>query len=225
MLKELISSINNDWKTILQVEMQKSYFSKLDSFLENNTNITFPPKEQIFSAFETCNITNLRVVILGQDPYHGYGQANGFSFSVNRGVKIPPSLINIFKELKDDLGFNIPEHGNLENWANQGVFLLNSALTVDEKKASSHLKEGWQFFSDSIIKSISSNCDNVVFILWGNFAQKKAKLINPKKHFIIESVHPSPLSAYQGFWGSKPFSKTNQFLKQNNLVEIDWEIK
>jgi uracil-DNA glycosylase len=225
MLKDLICDIKNDWSSVLQIEMQKSYFSKLENFLENNDQIILPTQNNIFAAFKKCAFSDIKVVIIGQDPYHGIGQANGLSFSVNEGVKIPPSLKNIFKELESDLKINPPIHGNLNQWSEQGVFLLNAALTVDKKKASSHLKAGWQTFTDSIIKTVNAKCENIVFILWGNFAQKKKELINEKKHFIIESAHPSPLSAYQGFWGSKPFSKTNNFLKQKKIMEIEWEIK
>ncbi len=185
---------------------------------------TFPPKSQIFRSCELTPIEKVKVVILGQDPYHGDGEANGLAFSVNIGVKIPPSLRNIFKELESDLGIKPPTHGDLTAWTNQGVLLLNSVLTVEKDKPGSHKNIGWQEYTDSLIKEISDKKLHTVFILWGKFAQRKKTLINANKHLIIESAHPSPFSARKGFLGSKPFSRTNAYLKQHNIKEIDWSV-
>jgi uracil-DNA glycosylase len=185
---------------------------------------SFPPKSQLFRSLELTPLDKVKVVILGQDPYHGIGQANGLAFSVNRGVKIPPSLRNIYKELEADIGIKAPNHGDLTEWAKQGVLLLNSILTVEKGKPGSHKKLGWEQYTDSIIKQISDEREHIVFILWGKYAQSKEPLINNTKHLIIKSPHPSPFSARKGFFGSKPFSRTDQYLKGNNQKEINWNI-
>ncbi len=225
MIKKLIQDINNDWNNVLTIESQKNYFNSLSNSLEKREKKIFPPEELIFNIFKTCPIAKIKVVILGQDPYHGEGQANGFSFSVNKGIKTPPSLKNIYKELNNDLSIPIPNHGDLSSWVEQGVFLLNAGLTVDANEANSHLKLGWQTFTDNIIKHISSETKNTVFILWGGFARKKKLMIDHSKHLIIESAHPSPLSAYNGFWDSKPFSKTNDYQLSKGLEQVNWIIK
>ncbi|MFN5417462.1 MAG: uracil-DNA glycosylase [Flavobacteriia bacterium] len=220
-----IFEINESWKKILKEEFEKAYFQNLESFLqEEKENFTIYPKEElIFSAFNRTPFESLKVVLIGQDPYHGPGQANGLSFSVNNGIRKPPSLINIFKELQTDLGLPIPESGNLEPWADQGVLLLNATLTVRASEAGSHQKKGWENFTDKVIQKISEEKENVVFLLWGNFAQGKAELIDANKHLILKAAHPSPL-ARGAFFGSKPFSQTNTFLKAKGLGEIDWKL-
>lgn len=216
--------LSKSWENVLLNELNKAYLKKL---LENlsakylNSNC-FPPEHMIFNAFNLCNLEDLKVVIIGQDPYHGLGQANGLCFSVNDDVQIPPSLLNIFKEIKNDLGIDIPTNGNLERWAKQGVLLLNSTLTVTEGKPNSHKSLGWEIFTDEVIKIIDQHKNNVVFVLWGAFAHKKEILIKNEGHLILKAVHPSPLSVYRGFIGCKHFSKTNEFLKSNNLKEIYW---
>lgn len=219
--------IRNDWDLILESEFKQEYFLNLLEFIKNeyDNKTVFPPKEKVFNAFRLTPYSNVKVVILGQDPYHGLNEANGLCFSVNQGIKKPPSLNNIFKELHDDLNIDIPNNGSLVSWAEQGVFLLNTVLTVIENKAASHKNIGWEKFTDYVIEKINEKEEPVVFILWGNFARSKKKLITNKKHLIIESAHPSPLSAYNGFFGSKPFSKTNEFLIKNNLKPIDFSIK
>ncbi|MCL7753117.1 uracil-DNA glycosylase [Polaribacter sp. Z022] len=217
--------INSDWKNILQDEFDKPYFKELLKFVDNEyaNNTCFPLKEEVFAAFNYCDLESLKVVIIGQDPYHDTGQANGLCFSVKDGVKHPPSLINIFKEISTDLNKEIPQSGNLEKWAKQGVLLLNATLTVRAHEAGSHQKKGWETFTDEVIKHISHQKKDVVFLLWGGFAKKKAKLINKKKHFILESGHPSPLSANRGYWfGNKHFSKTNKFLTSLQKPKIEW---
>jgi len=184
----------------------------------------FPPRKEIFRAFSLTPPNKVKVVIIGQDPYHGQGEANGLAFSVNKGIKLPPSLRNIYKELEDDLGIKAPTHGDLSAWAKQGVLLLNSILTVRENTPGSHRKIGWEEYTDSIIQEISNSKKHIVFILWGKYAQKKKELIDSDKHLIIESPHPSPFSARKGFFGSKPFSRTNKYLRENNISEIDWQI-
>ncbi|MEE9348468.1 MAG: uracil-DNA glycosylase [Flavobacteriaceae bacterium] len=220
----MLVNIENSWHSILENEFQKSYFKKLSAFVDDayREKVCYPKKNQIFNAFNHCSFEDLKVVIIGQDPYHGENQANGLSFSVNDAIKIPPSLKNIFKELESDLGKPIPTHGSLKKWATQGVLLLNATLTVEAHKAGSHQNKGWETFTDSVIRTISNQRENVVFLLWGGFAQKKGKHIDKEKHFLIKSVHPSPLSSYRGWFGSKPFSKTNAYLKKLNLKEIDW---
>lgn len=219
--------LGSTWKDVLKDEFNKDYFIQLIDFVEKEyqTKTIYPPKEQIFSAFNYTSLENLKVVILGQDPYHGEGQANGLSFSVADGIKLPPSLRNIYKELNDDLGFEISTLGNLESWAKQGVLLLNATLTVEASKAGSHQKKGWEEFTDAVIQQVSDKKENVVFILWGAYAQKKGAKIDREKHLVIETAHPSPLGAYRGFWESKPFSKTNKYLENRNLVPINWEIE
>jgi uracil-DNA glycosylase len=219
-------AISESWKPVIQAEIDKPYFKELYLFLKQQQaegKIIFPPAPQIFSAFDFTPFNDTRVVIIGQDPYHGVGQAHGLCFSVNKGVKVPPSLINIYKEIKTDIeGFNIPEHGDLSHWAKQGVLLLNATLTVEKDKAGSHQGKGWEVFTDAVIKAISKQKEHVVFILWGKFAQSKERLIDDSKHLILEAAHPSPLSAYNGFWGCKHFSKTNDYLKQHQLPIVNW---
>lgn len=218
-------NLDKSWKNLLKDELAEPYFKELLHFLEQEMsrgqNI-FPPHQQIFTALNLTPFDQLKVVILGQDPYHGNGQAHGLSFSVPRGVKPPPSLMNIYKELKDDLNIPIPDHGCLETWAHQGVLLLNNVLTVREGAAASHQDKGWEKFTDKIIELINAKKEHVVFVLWGSPAQKKAANIDESKHFVIKSVHPSPLSSYRGFFGSKPFSKCNSYLKSQGIQEIDW---
>ena len=217
-------SINNTWNDFLTKEMQKDYFVQLEAFLEEeyNNKTIYPPKENIFRALELTPLDEVKVLILGQDPYHEKGQANGLSFSVNRGIKIPPSLVNIYEELNNDIGMNIPNHGDLSSWASQGVLLLNNVLTVREGKADSHKNKGWEEFTLNIIKALNESETPVVFILWGSKAAKKKEFITNPNHQIITGVHPSPLSAYRGFFGSKPFSQTNNFLVKNNMNPINW---
>jgi uracil-DNA glycosylase len=219
--------IEDSWKKVLWDEFQSDYFSKLKGFLhtEKQSQTIFPPSQQIFYAFEKTPFEKVKVVILGQDPYHGDNQAHGLCFSVPEGIAQPPSLKNIFKELADDIGCKIPKHGNLEKWATEGVLLINATLTVRAHQAGSHQKKGWELFTDAVIKNISEQKGNVVFILWGNYAQGKSKLIDESKHLIVKSVHPSPLSANRGgFFGTKPFSKTNQYLVAKNIKPINWEL-
>ena len=218
--------IENSWLEILNDEFNKQYFSDLKAFLleEKKKYTIYPPGKLIFNAFNTTPFDKVKVVILGQDPYHGPGQAHGLCFSVPDGITFPPSLRNIYKELNSDLNIPIPKSGNLTKWAKQGVLLLNATLTVRKAIAGSHQKKGWEIFTDAVIKKISDKKDNVVFILWGNYAQSKEKLINNEKHFIVKSVHPSPLSASRGFFGSKPFSKTNRYLESKGIKPIDWAI-
>lgn len=216
--------INNNWAEALADEFSKDYYSSLENFLkkEELDNTIFPKKEDIFNAYNITDINNVKVVILGQDPYHGINQSHGLAFSVNDGIKFPPSLRNIFKELLDDVGCKEPKSGNLSSWAKQGVMLLNTVLTVQANNAGSHQGRGWEEFTDATIKIINQRCCNVVFILWGKPAQSKVKLIDSTKHLILKAPHPSPLSAYRGFFGSKPFSLTNQYLLENRKEKIDW---
>ena len=218
--------LNSSWQTILADEIQKPYFLELMNAVdeEYKNHICFPPKELIFSAFNNCSFDNTKVVIIGQDPYHGTGEANGLSFSVNDSVKIPPSLRNIFRELNDDLdSIFMPTSGNLESWAKQGVLLLNASLSVRIDTPNSHKHLKWGTFTDAVIQKISEEKENVVFMLWGSFAQKKGAKINREKHLVLESGHPSPMSANQGKWfGNKHFSQANLYLKQHNLEKIDW---
>lgn len=217
-------AIEETWKGQLMEEFKKPYFESLTHFVrqEYATKTIFPSGNNIFNAFEKCPFDKVKVVILGQDPYHGPGQANGLCFSVNDGVPFPPSLKNIFKELHADLGIAIPQSGNLERWASQGVLMLNATLTVQAHKAGSHQKKGWELFTDAVIKAVSDQKEQVVFILWGGYAQKKGQVIDASKHGVITSAHPSPLSAYNGFWGSKPFSKTNAYLEKTGQEPIKW---
>jgi len=217
--------IADSWKNILQPQFEKPYFKELTNFVasEYSKYTCYPKENDIFAAFDFCSLDDLKVVIIGQDPYHGPNQANGLCFSVKDGIAHPPSLKNIFKEISTDLNQEIPESGNLEKWAKQGVLLLNATLTVRVHEAGSHQKQGWETFTDQVIKQISNEKENVVFLLWGGFAKKKVKLIDKKKHHILESGHPSPLSANRGYWfGNEHFSKTNAFLKSIDKNEIAW---
>jgi uracil-DNA glycosylase len=221
----MIFDIENSWKLNLSAEFDLPYYKDLAKFVEEEyeSKTCFPPKNQIFSAFNHCKFDDVKVVIIGQDPYHGFGQANGLCFSVNDGISHPPSLRNIFKEQEEDLNKAYPLTGNLEAWAKQGVLLLNATLTVQESNAGSHQGKGWEKFTDEVIKLISDNKKDVVFMLWGGFAKKKGSKIDSQKHKLLESGHPSPLSANRGYWfGNKHFSKCNEFLKSKNLKEIYW---
>ncbi len=216
--------IESGWKQALQQEFQKPYFHQLTDFVrkEYNTRRIFPPAKQIFNAFDRCPLSKVKVVILGQDPYHGPGQANGLCFSVNDSIAKPPSLINIFKELEADLEISPPSNGNLERWADQGVLLLNATLTVRAHQAGSHQGKGWEDFTDTVIQVLAEQKSNLVFMLWGSYAQKKGAVIDGSQHLIIKSAHPSPLAAHRGFFGSRPFSKTNRYLQANGQVPINW---
>ena len=219
--------IGNKWDVLLSEEYNKDYFKSLIDFIkkEYKEKKIYPPQNEVFNAFRYTDFDNIKVVILGQDPYHGPNQAEGLSFSVSNEVLKPPSLKNIFKELESDLGIPFPEHNSLKNWAKQGVLLLNAVLTVEEHKPTSHKDKGWEIFTDDVIKIINTKDQPVVFILWGAYARSKKSLITNPKHLIIESAHPSPFSARNGFFGSKPFSRTNEFLKKNSIEEIDWRIE
>ena len=217
--------IAESWKMRLQAEFAKPYFENVVNFVkaEYSTRTVYPPGKLIFNAFSHCSFEDTKVVILGQDPYHGAGQANGLCFSVNDGIQTPPSLVNIFKEIKDDLGKPLPRNGNLERWAKQGVLLLNATLTVRASEAGSHQGKGWEAFTDAVIKHISDEKEGVVFLLWGAYAQKKGEIINARKHLVLKARHPSPMSANNGGWfGCKHFSQANNYLKAKGLTEIDW---
>ena len=216
--------IEKSWQEVLQTEFDKPYFENLVGFVKQEyaSNTIFPPAGQIFNAFNTCPFNNVKVVILGQDPYHGPGQAHGLCFSVNDGIQFPPSLQNIFKEITADLGIPAPKTGNLTRWAEQGVLLLNATLTVRASQAGSHQGKGWEEFTDAVIKTISEKSENVVFILWGSYAIKKKSLINASKHCILTAPHPSPLSSYRGFFGCKHFSQTNTYLTSKGKTPIEW---
>tara|TARA_B100000212_G_scaffold251916_1_gene192916 strand:+ start:45 stop:719 length:675 start_codon:yes stop_codon:yes gene_type:complete len=220
-------NIDSSWKTVLAEEFTKNYFTELRNKvrIEYKSNVIYPHPTKIFNAFSLTPFNKVKVVVIGQDPYHGENQAHGLSFSVENGVKIPPSLNNIFKELKSDLKINLPKSGNLSSWAEQGVLMLNSVLTVRSGVANSHKNIGWEIFTENVINIISSQLSNIVFILWGKQAQEKIKIIDIKKHLILKSAHPSPLSAYNGFFGCKHFSKCNSYLKKNNKKEIDWSLR
>ena len=220
-------NITNDWMELLKNQFEMDYYKNLRSFLvkEYSSNDVFPDKYDIFNALNYTSYKDVKVVILGQDPYHGPRQAHGLSFSVMPGVPAPPSLVNIYKELRDDLSCEIPNNGYLKKWADQGVLLLNTSLTVRAGEANSHRNKGWEIFTDAIISILNKREKPVVFILWGNNAISKEKLITNKVHHIIKSVHPSPLSAHRGFFGSKPFSKTNEFLQSIGENAIDWQIE
>lgn len=219
--------VGNNWDDILKDEYKKEYFKKIVLYINKayRERPIFPPKNYILRALSLTDYDDVKVVILGQDPYHGVGEANGLCFAVNNGVKLPPSLKNIYKELNRDLGIPITDNGDLTCWAKEGVLLLNSVLTVEKDKPASHKNLGWEEFTDSIISKVNEKETPVVFILWGNFAKSKRRLITNSKHLVIESSHPSPFSCNYGFFGSKPFSRTNEFLKNNNIKEIDFSIK
>jgi len=217
--------LNESWKHILKTELEASYFKELLQFVnqEYAKGICYPDKEEIFQAFNKCSFEKIKVVIIGQDPYHGPNQANGLCFSVKEGIKHPPSLINIFKELKTDLGITYPENGNLERWATQGVLLLNATLTVRANEPGSHQQKGWEQFTDAVIRKISEEKKNIIFLLWGGFAKKKKKLIDSQKHHILTSGHPSPLSANRGYWfGHKHFSTCNKIIQEIGNKTINW---
>ncbi|SFU72380.1 Uracil-DNA glycosylase [Pustulibacterium marinum] len=217
--------IDESWKQYLQPEFEKPYFEQLTEFVkqEYQTQTCYPKGKEIFAAFDHCTFENLKVVIIGQDPYHGPNQANGLCFSVHDEIAHPPSLINIFKEIETDLGKPYPKSGNLERWADQGVLLLNATLTVRAHQAGSHQNKGWETFTDAVIKTVSEHKNDVVFLLWGGFAKKKVKLIDTQKHHVLTSGHPSPLSANRGYWfGNQHFSQCNTFLKSKDLETIDW---
>ena len=219
-------TIEDSWKSALAAEFERDYFQKLSAEVRADYLLgeppVYPPPKLIFNAFNLCPFDQVRVVILGQDPYHGPGQAMGLSFSVPEGVRTPPSLQNIYKEINDDLGTPIPQHGDLTHWAEQGVLLLNATLTVERSKPGSHQGRGWEEFTDAVIKKISDEREHVVFLLWGNFARSKAALIDWEKHLILEAAHPSPFSAHKGFFGCKHFSQANEYLKSNDHEEIQW---
>ncbi len=218
--------ISPSWNALLSSEFEKPYFQALTSFVkkEYSEHICYPKGKEIFAAFDKCPVENLKVVLLGQDPYHGEGQANGLSFSVRDGIAHPPSLVNIFREIQEDLKLPYPESGNLSRWAEQGVLLLNATLTVRANTAGSHQGQGWETFTDAVIKCISDNCQHIVFLLWGSFAKKKIALIDTQKHCVLSSGHPSPLSANRGYWfGNKHFSKTNAYLTSVGKQAIDWK--
>ncbi|MCE5347564.1 MAG: uracil-DNA glycosylase [Bacteroidales bacterium] len=217
--------IEPSWKSRLKNEFEKEYFIKLTGFIreEYKVNTIYPPGSLIFNALNLCPFPNVKAVIIGQDPYHGPGQAHGLCFSVRNGVEFPPSLVNIFKEIESDIGISRPVSGNLERWASQGVLLLNATLTVRAHQAGSHQKKGWEEFTDSVISIINSEKKNIVFFLWGAYAQKKGESIDRSKHLVLESVHPSPLSASRGFFGNKHFSKCNNYLIENGIYPINWE--
>ncbi|MAZ56624.1 uracil-DNA glycosylase [bacterium] len=216
--------IEDSWYKVLQDEFEKEYFKELAGKVRSAyfAGQTFPPAPLLFNAFKLCPFNEVKVVILGQDPYHGDGQAHGLSFSVPDGIRTPPSLQNIYKEIKDDLGKDIPDSGNLERWAKQGVLLLNSSLTVEKHRAGSHQGWGWETFTDAVIKTISDSREHVVFLLWGRFAKDKSYLIDDSKHLVLTAAHPSPFSAYSGFFGCKHFSQTNDYLKKHGLPTVEW---
>jgi len=216
--------IEESWKNLLKDEFEKDYFNKLVDFVKNEyqNHKVFPPGKKIFEAFNRCTFDNLKVVIIGQDPYHGVGQANGLCFSVHDGVPMPPSLVNIFKEIKDDIGKEVPATGNLERWADQGVLLLNATLTVRAHTPGSHQNKGWEEFTDSVIRKVSEEKEHIVFLLWGAYAQRKGQIIDSSKHLVLQSPHPSPFAANRGFFGCKHFSKANAYLETQGRTPIDW---
>ncbi len=216
--------IEKSWEAKLESEFEKLYFKTLTNFIrdEYNKQEVFPPANLIFNAFDKCPFNEVKVVIIGQDPYHNLEQANGLCFSVNDGVRIPPSLLNIYKEIKEDLGKSIPKSGNLEHWSEQGVLLLNATLTVRAHTPGSHQGKGWEQFTDAVISTLSNECNNIVFMLWGDYAQQKGRNIDANKHLVLKSPHPSPLSAHRGFFGNKHFSKTNDYLIEHQKRPIDW---
>ena len=216
--------IEDSWKQVLQEEFDKEYFSKLTDFVRNEyaTKKIFPPASLIFNAFNLCPFDKVKVVILGQDPYHGDGQAHGLCFSVNDGIAFPPSLVNIFKEIDRDLNIPSPSSGNLTRWAEQGVLLLNATLTVEAHKAGSHQNKGWEKFTDEVIRKLAAEKEHLVFVLWGSYAQQKGSFIDAQKHLVLKSVHPSPLSAYRGFIGCGHFSATNNYLLAHGISPVEW---
>ena len=222
------AALEPGWLAVLEDEFEKDYMKHLKAFLQQEKQqgkLVYPKGADIFNALNTTPFDQVKVVLLGQDPYHGAGQAHGLSFSVQRGVAVPPSLKNMYKELETDIdGFKTPAHGNLTHWAEQGVLLLNATLTVRASEAGSHQNRGWEIFTDAIIKALSEKREHLVFLLWGKYAQQKASLIDQEKHYVLTAAHPSPFSAYNGFFGSKHFSKANQLLVQNNIKPVDWQI-
>ena len=225
-MEKIDPKIENSWKALLQPEFDAKYFAEIKTFLleEKRAYTIYPAGQNIFAAFNSTPFDNVKVVILGQDPYHGPGQAHGLCFSVPSGVSFPPSLLNIFKELNTDLNLPMPGHGNLEKWARQGVLLLNATLTVRANNAGSHQNKGWEIFTDAIIRLLSDKKDGLVFLLWGNYAQAKQNLIDVNKHFILKAAHPSPLSAFRGFFGCRHFSETNRLLTIQGKIPIDWAV-
>lgn len=217
--------LESSWKALLEQEFGQVYFRSLTDFVKTEYQVkaVYPPPAFIFHALDRCPVDRVKVVILGQDPYHGAGQAHGLSFSVQKGMRLPPSLQNIMKELKADLGIDSPDHGDLTDWANQGVLLLNATLTVEAGAPGSHQGKGWEVFTDAVIKALAETREHLVFVLWGKYAQQKEALIDGSKHLVIKSPHPSPYSASSGFFGSKPFSKTNAYLAQHDIEPIRWE--
>lgn len=217
-------NISTSWRKILKEEFKKDYFFKLMAFVQDayKTTLVYPKTIDIFNAFNACSFEDTRVVILGQDPYHNAGQAHGLCFSVNEGIALPPSLKNIFKEIQSDIGISPPKSGNLQRWTEQGVLMLNATLTVEANTPGSHQKKGWEEFTDAVIQKLSDEKESLVFILWGAYAQKKGKIIDSQKHLILQSAHPSPFSAYNGFFGNKHFSKANDYLKSIGEKEIQW---
>lgn len=226
-IQEMNVKIEESWKDVLEDEFKKPYFRQITEHIKTERaqgKTIYPPGPLIFNAFEHTPIANVKLVVLGQDPYHGPGQAMGLSFSVPKGIAAPPSLVNIFKELNDDVGVSIPKHGDLTKWADQGVMLLNASLTVRASEPMSHSKIGWHIFTNCVISKISEMKENVVFLLWGKFAQEKTELIDTKKHHVLKAAHPSPLSANNGFFGCKHFSKTNTYLMKQGIDPIDWAL-
>ena len=226
-MTEVKPQIEESWKENLQEQFNSSYFTSIKEFLveEKQKFTVYPPGSLIFNAFNLTPFYAVRVVLIGQDPYHGAGQAHGLCFSVPRGTSAPPSLVNIFKEINVELGIPLPKHGNLEKWARQGVLLLNATLTVRANQAGSHQKKGWEIFTDAVISQLSKQRVGLVFLLWGKFAQDKESLIDTQKHYILKAAHPSPYSAYNGFFGCRHFSRTNEILSRHGLPEIDWSVE
>ncbi len=225
-ISAMFTYVKTDWNPVLQQEFRKEYWAHLQNYVfeERGNHHVYPPHEHVFKAFHLTPYEEVKALILGQDPYHGHGQANGLCFSVDPSMPIPPSLRNIFKELEEDLGTDIPPSGNLEPWAKRGVLLLNATLTVRANQAGSHQGKGWEIFTDEVIKAVNEKERRVVFLLWGAFARKKKDLINLKRHVVIESPHPSPLSAHRGFLGSKPFSRANKALQEVGIGPVDWSL-
>ncbi len=226
-MNEQIIALEDSWKSALSTEFEQPYMQRLKNFLIERKQMgkrIFPRGSEYFRALDLTPLTDVKVVILGQDPYHGSGQAHGLCFSVQPGIRIPPSLVNIYKELQADLGIVPPRHGFLEHWARQGVLLLNSVLTVEEAQAASHQGKGWETFTDAVIRKVNDECDAVVFILWGAYAQRKAAFVDTSRHLVLKSPHPSPLSAHNGFFGCHHFSKANVFLEEHGRSPIDWQL-